>query len=38
MNVENGGYGDPIDVILNDKVLILFVTLYIIFTVGILYI
>ncbi|MCI9586104.1 MAG: decaprenyl-phosphate phosphoribosyltransferase [Bacilli bacterium] len=38
MNVENGGYGDPVDVILNDKVLILLTMLYIVFTVGVLYI
>lgn len=38
MNVENGGYGDPVDVILNDKVLILLTILYIVFTVGVLYI
>lgn len=37
MNVENGGYGDPVDVILNDKVLILLTALYIVFTVGVLY-
>lgn len=37
MNVENGGYGDPVDVILNDKVLILLVILYAGFTVGVLY-
>ena len=38
MNVEEGGYGDPVDVILRDKILILLAVLYVGFTLLALYI
>lgn len=37
MNIENGGYGDPVDVITKDKILISLMAVYTIFTIVILY-
>lgn len=38
MNIENGGYGDPIDVILNDKILIIIGIMYGLACFAILYV
>lgn len=38
MNLENGSYGDPVDVILGDYVLLLIAFLYVIYIFGALYI
>ena len=38
MDVESDGYGDPVDVILNDYILLIIVIVYLIFTLGVLYI